>query len=245
MRFVLVLITIILASATAWAQQSVPPPPQPPADKPPAAPQPAAPAPAASGPSLEATMKYIQDKVNQQGSIVYVESSNNTLTGESVPAYQVSSESLIDEAVPAGGLSLEEKDSVGMANMKMTWRVYFKDVEKLEVLSSTDYNHRESPAMLYQDDPPFFVLVVHLAAGKTVQQHIAVTLNNKENPAVKGVHHAPYKSNSMSNNFFKESDKNVGEFALHFRDEDTANRVAKAMIHAIELCGGGSQPELF
>jgi hypothetical protein len=26
---------------------------------------------------------------------------------------------------------------------------------------------------------------------------------------------------------------------LSFRDEDTANRLAKAMIHAMELCGGG------
>jgi len=28
-------------------------------------------------------------------------------------------------------------------------------------------------------------------------------------------------------------------------DEDFANRLAKAMLHAVELCGGGSQPEPF
>jgi hypothetical protein len=32
---------------------------------------------------------------------------------------------------------------------------------------------------------------------------------------------------------------------LSFRDEDAANRVAKALVHAVELCGGGSKPELF
>lgn len=30
-----------------------------------------------------------------------------------------------------------------------------------------------------------------------------------------------------------------------FRDEDTANRVAKALVHAVELCGGGSEHEPF
>jgi hypothetical protein len=30
-----------------------------------------------------------------------------------------------------------------------------------------------------------------------------------------------------------------------FYDEDLANRVAKAMVHAVELCGGGSKPEPF
>jgi hypothetical protein len=33
---------------------------------------------------------------------------------------------------------------------------------------------------------------------------------------------------------------------LTFRDEDTADRVAKAMTHAMELCGGGvTKKELF
>jgi hypothetical protein len=33
-----------------------------------------------------------------------------------------------------------------------------------------------------------------------------------------------------------------GEFLrLYFSDEEIANRVAKAMLHAVELCGGGSK----
>ncbi len=31
------------------------------------------------------------------------------------------------------------------------------------------------------------------------------------------------------------------ETPLFFRDEETANRVAKAMVHAVELCGGGNK----
>ncbi len=40
-------------------------------------------------------------------------------------------------------------------------------------------------------------------------------------------------------------DKDSGEMKWWFGDEDVANRVAKAMIHAVELCGGGSKPEPF
>lgn len=32
-----------------------------------------------------------------------------------------------------------------------------------------------------------------------------------------------------------------GTNTVYFADEDTANRVAKAMVHAIELCGGGDK----
>jgi hypothetical protein len=28
---------------------------------------------------------------------------------------------------------------------------------------------------------------------------------------------------------------------FYFLDEDVANRIAKAMVHAVELCGGGNK----
>jgi hypothetical protein len=36
-----------------------------------------------------------------------------------------------------------------------------------------------------------------------------------------------------------------GQAELRFEDQDMANRVGQAMLHAVELCGGGSQPEPF
>ncbi len=36
-----------------------------------------------------------------------------------------------------------------------------------------------------------------------------------------------------------------GANVFDFFDEQMANRVAKAMVHAVELCGGGSKPEPF
>jgi hypothetical protein len=140
---------------------------------------------------------------------------------------------------PIGALSFQENGSdmevrrAGfgimvpvMADWTKTWSVYFKNIERLEVISATDYKHRLKPAMAYQDDPPYFELVIHLAAGKSEQRHIQKIPSGKHGRTA-------------------DSDDSIQEFALHFRDEDTANRAAKAMIHAIELCGGGSQPELF
>jgi hypothetical protein len=40
-------------------------------------------------------------------------------------------------------------------------------------------------------------------------------------------------------------DSEPSSYDFYFHDEDTANRVAKAFVHAVELCGGGSQPEPF
>jgi CRISPR/Cas system CMR subunit Cmr6 (Cas7 group RAMP superfamily) len=39
--------------------------------------------------------------------------------------------------------------------------------------------------------------------------------------------------------------KNKDFQVVLFSDEQMANRVAKAMVHAVELCGGGGKPEPF
>ena len=275
MRIIAVFLTIALGATTMLAQHDVPPPPQPVAEQAPAPPPQAVNPPAANGPTLEATMKFIQDKVNQQGKIVYVETVTNSVTGESVgennpaaaadpvrlvsfagqsakPARkgfggaagggsspQLSAETQVVAVDPIGALSFQENGSdmhivragFGMMlpvaeNWTKTWQVYFKNIERLEGLSSADYKHRVNPAMTYQDDPPYFELVIHMAAGKSVTRHMQTVSYNKHGKTT-------------------ESNDTIQEFALHFRDEDAANRVAKAMIHAIELCGGGSAPELF
>lgn len=111
-------------------------------------------------------------------------------------------------------------------NWTKTWTINFKNVAKLEVLSSGDYKHRVNPAETFQDDPAYFELVLYMSSGRSVARHIETVPSNRRGKTI-------------------ESDESIQEFALHFRDEDAANRVAKAMIHAIELCGGGSQPEPF
>jgi hypothetical protein len=191
-------------------------------------------APTTSGPSLADSLKFIQEKVNQQGSIAYTESVSYASSGADIGSlFQYSEESQVIAVDPAGGLSLQEQNTVAVrgitSNGTATWQVNFKDVDRLEILNSADYKHRFAQGLVYVDSPPFFELLVHLASGKTVQLHSRAA-------AISGKHG---KATEMS------EIKNAGEFVIHFRDEETADRVAKAMIHAIELCGGGSQQEPF
>jgi|CZKF01.1.fsa_nt_gi hypothetical protein len=198
-------------------------------------------APADSGPSLADSLKFIQEKVNQQGSIAYSESMINATTGENLgTTIQMSQETQVIAVDPAGGLSLQEKVSVSLSgfggvtsNGTATWQVNFKDVDRLEVQNSGDYKHSLAQGYVYQDTPQFFELIVHLASGRTVRLHSRTTV------CTTGL--IIHKQNCKT----PETDTNVGVFTLHFRDEETADRVAKAMIHAVELCGGGSQPEPF
>jgi hypothetical protein len=231
MRLVVMILTLALSNASVLAQQSVPPPPQPAPDKPPAA----------SGPSLEVTLKFIQDKVNEQGSIAYTASASNAINGTDLGTlFQFSQESRVIAVDPAGGLFFQEKDFVALTEHvsatndgTTTWQVNFKDVDKLDVMSSTDYKNSFAHGSVYQDNPLFYELLVHLAAGKTVRQHTRTTV------CTKGLNISKQSCITL------EADNNLEVFTLHFRDEETANRVAKALVHAVELCGGGPKPEPF
>ena len=179
-----------------------------------------------SGPSLAETMKYIQDKVNEQGKIVFAISGSYRATGESYPAGQHSEESQVIAVDPAGGLSVQKSMEYPGLNDTETWRLNFKDVGKLEVLSSSDSRSRIEPGWEFQISPQFFYLDIHLKAGRTVQKHVIRVWSGKH-------------GKTMS------SDSSAGELLLSFCDEESADRAAKAFVHAVELCGGGSKPELF
>jgi hypothetical protein len=166
-------------------------------------------------------MKYIQDKVNQQGKIEYAFSESNPATDFSFPQFQRSEESQVIAVDPAGGLSVQK--SYAAANETETWRLNFKDVGKLEVLSATDSYSRNDPGWEIQISPQYFYLYIHLIGGRTVQRHIIKVKHGKTT----------------------SSDISTGELRLVFRDEESADRAAKAFVHAVELCGGGSKPELF
>jgi hypothetical protein len=213
------------AELSAIAPQGAPPANAAPANAPPAGAQ------TNSGPSLAETMKYIQDKVNQQGKIEYAFSESNPATGFSFPQFQRSEESQVIAVDPAGGLSVQKSYAADneIETEIETWRLNFKDVGKLEVLSATDSYSRNNPGWEHQISPQYFYLDIHLIAGKTVQKHVSEVFNEKS-----GKHGKP-----------TSSDSSTRELHLSFSDEESADRAAKAFVHAVELCGGGSKPELF
>lgn len=90
-----------------------------------------------------------------------------------------------------------------------------RDVEKIEVMSVQDFFRPNYSEVNGSDQ---FVLVMSMAKND------AVRIQCK-----KGC----------------KQDSGEGRLALMFDDEDLANRVAKAALHAVELCGGGAKPEPF
>jgi hypothetical protein len=89
----------------------------------------------------------------------------------------------------------------------------FRDVEKIEVMSVRDFFRPNYSEVNGSDQ---FVLVMSMSKNDAV--HIQCKKGCKQ-------------------------DSREGRLAVMFDDENLANRVAKASLHAVELCGGGAKSE--
>jgi hypothetical protein len=209
----------LIASSSGSAQQPVAPPPKP----------------TDIGPSLAGTMQFIQERMNSQGQVgyIYAQSSNPAL--RSATHYEISavlanpvtcSLSATETAVATLELANGKPLIDGDAPTRTVWAstVFFKEVEKITVESVQDRENRglaedARPEVTATVTPPIFYLV--FSASKAVFPNHS-TSTHGEQPA-------------------ESRDVKVKEQHFTFRDEDTANRVAKAMVHAVELCGGGNK----
>lgn len=109
----------------------------------------------------------------------------------------------------------------------------FREMAKIEVMPAQDYYDQ---ANLDQPDnlsPNLFALRVLTTTQRSVH-----TQEKKSCKKGRCLMDAGKKVESRQTETFK------GEWST-FLDEEMANRLAKAMLHAVELCGGGSKPEPF
>jgi hypothetical protein len=194
MRIITAFLTIVLAATVAQAQQSVPPPPQPVPDKP-------------AGPSLEVTMKFIQDKLNEIGTVNFAgyvhDSSNNT------DGVQKFSATFSNVVANPGACTLSYHRLVfnsGSKEHDENVIINLRDVQSIAVLPDEQdwqmYLARNGePTKTVKDVPDISALVIKLPGGR--------------------------------------------DPTIRFYEQEMADRVAKAMVHAVELCGGGPKPEPF
>ena len=226
--------TSILAfgfAIAAWGQQSAPPPAKS----------------ADSGPTLAATMQFIQEKLSEQGKVGWAENLNNQTAVTRRKFVQLTDimadpaactlyatetvDSSIDAArgktLSMGGKPINADDF--RTHTVETETISFKQVEKITVEKIQDISNKvlaESahPEIMMTVTPPVFYVVLS-ASSAVFSFHFSTTTGN-QTPV--------------------EKDTTGKANYLAFRDEDTANHVAKAMIHAMELCGGGvTKKELF
>ena len=191
MRIITVFLTIVLIATTALAQKSVPPPPKP----------------APDGPSLEATMRFIQDKIEDEGDLNWTQTFKfkdivSIHHSEKISNLRASSTDCRLDCVrrqtlrsSTGNEAVEDDD----------FHIFLKDVLKIIV------EKYENSQMTI--DPTIWLIQVQRLP----------TADKKARFERQG-----YVSKYYTDNF-------------KFRDEETANRVAKALVHAVELCGGGKK----
>ena len=183
----------VLLSASAVAQQPVPPPPQP----------------SGNGPSLEVTMKFMQDKMNEQGKINYTLNTHDNAKGEDWPVYYIGIEASNVVANPATCRITWHKVTTNGGNVGMSrdLSLDLRNVLTFEVRTSTYEAKMEDtanghPELDKRQDPPYFAVTARL--------------------------------------------RDKTETPLFFSSEEMANRIAKAMVHAVELCGSSqNNPEPF
>jgi hypothetical protein len=185
----------LLISALLLPAQSVPPPPKP----------------ADSGPTLEATVKYIQDKLNSQGRVNWMFWYVNTQPPGASP-WAGSSSDAIPESEEVADATTDLNQCTLHVRFKITYKEQaksdqdasfsFKEVKKLEVMTLQEEYQRNrvlppgNPNIRVEVSPAISVLVLSFV-NKPVR------------------------------------------FDFKFLDADMANRMAKAMLHGVELCGGG------
>jgi hypothetical protein len=186
--FLICLMTI--SAGSAWAQQkkSVPPPPKP----------------ADEGPSLEATMKFIQDKLNSVGRVNFAVYYHDAASGNDwVQQFMIETSKVESNPVSCLIKYHEKFERDGQVISDGDFSFSLKNIEKI-IVQPQEQELKEGdsanghPAWSSRVDPPVFCLKA------------------------------------------MRSDVN-GFNRFRFLDEDLTGRVAKAMVHAVELCGGGNK----
>jgi hypothetical protein len=197
-----------------------------------------------NGPTLAATMQFIQEKLSQQGQVGWAETISNQpgwtlrrlVSLADVMADPAACTLYTTETVDATtdlpkGRVLKPGFTVDDLHTRTveTDTISFKQVEKVTVEKEQDIENEALAEAAHPDvtltaTPTTFY--VKLWASNAVFSIHASTTKGKHEPM--------------------EKDATSKKDGFVFRDEDTANRVAKAMTHAMELCGGGvTKKEIF
>jgi hypothetical protein len=194
-----------------------------------------APKPAENGPRLEITAKFIQDKVAEQGVIKFAVRSQNIVDDDAddYTDYESFDSTGFSIDVPKCSFRAQSETTIHNPGQKpendrdfsYDGRDSLGSIRQLQVVPASTWwtQGRAGTGWTSRIEPPFFVLSLHgpkLAKDKCPDNGKAVDCRDPGYPDWLAL-------------------------ILAFRDEDTASRVAKALVHAVELCGGGSQPEPF
>jgi hypothetical protein len=230
LRYVLCSNVLFLGAALAQAQPSV-----------------------AGGPGIAGTMAFIQETLNSQGAVssdaeiarvgvfdALADARACTLSLGTTRQFHVDNADDIT-VTKSGKKSKKARSEPSQLHVdNLTAKLSFRDVEKLIVAPIGDPGSQALLAVavdghaISRSEQPIFLLIVSMTEKVNATGH-ATGPKNMTKGGARGA----------------GVDVRVGDnrseypaIALYFREEDLAQRVATAMIHAVEFCGGGSKGPL-
>jgi hypothetical protein len=162
-------------------------------------------APTDTGPSLAETMQFIQDKLNEQGKVVFVALSHDTNDGSTWPTTFTSEISNV------------------VANQNQCRISYHRKLTSV----ASDSNKNE--------DDVFSLLDVQEIVVKPFEQVQTEWLAQNGQPET------VVTSTTAHMTALVVTSTRGEENSILFAGSALADRVAKAMLHAVELCGGGNK----
>ena len=242
MQTVTLFTIVVLVASTALAQtKEILPPPKP----------------AVEGPSLDATMGFIQKHLNEQGKISTTETSAGSFTQFTFEVSEATTDAAscklsyrvaetANTVAPAAAAVFRDrgaksnKPANGNRASDVRVEFSFRDVGRLEVNTFTDYRNNASAALKEAMGRLFGSTSAGSTSDSPDDTHITTEvyfLSAFLSAGKKATVRSASPDNSSS-----EADVTPG---LVFHDEDMAKRVAKAMVHAVELCGVSKEKEPF
>jgi hypothetical protein len=214
---------LALAGPVAIAQTPVAPPPKP----------------LDSGPTLEVTLQFINDKLNAQGRVGYLMTFSNS------PGLTMRTHVLYSDPGDAGSCILRstatieidtarevKTDSTGQSIpghethslLTSTTTIPLKEIDRIVVEGTQEYMNRKATEDAHPERVATVTPDVFFVQVKASKKVVSIQTSHKDKDG------AP-----------KVTDITVSESGFRIRDGDTADRLAKALTHAVELCGGGNK----
>jgi Tfp pilus assembly protein PilF len=175
------------------------------------------PAPLAEDANLETTMKFIEDGLNAKGRVEFRDPAPGTNAADSALFFDEVTGAAADPARCELSFHLLF-GSAGGTDTLIKFR--FADVDNLSVVP----RHAQ---------PPVFMLQPHTKTEAVLEHHVAML---RKDPTT-NLFLATASSATP-----RPDQQRVGT-TVYFSDEAAAQSMAVAMVHAVELCGGGSQDQ--
>jgi hypothetical protein len=191
---------------------------------------PVPPKPQDDSPSLEVTMNFIQDALSAEGSVKYVatrhDSRTNQVLDSSTFSLQVSN--IVADSQTCTLSYNKTNFTYAPTKYESLSRLPLSGVAKLEVASIEDRSNSNSASQGHPENtfivsPPMYEIVVSMIRSHTIKTH---------------------SRKSDGDKLLNENDAEFLVEVFYFKTEEMAHRIAKAMVHAVELCGGGSKDSL-